>query len=243
MRIACLGNSHVASLKKGWETLDLPELEIAFFADRAFGMRRLVPRGRQLVPEDPALEQALRTTSGGMPRIDTDAFDVFVLYGMWAAPFFCDPSRFHSRAVLARAMRDVAEPTLSHEVFTLLRRATDKPVLIGHDPLPVCRDDTASQEVSDNYLEGMAAINAQYYRPLNARMLPQPGATIVAGEWTMRRYARGARRLSVGDHLDDRVHPENDPHHHMNGDFGALWLAGLARHLGGGSAREAATAP
>lgn len=137
MKIAVIGNSHIGSLKRGADMIapqDIPH-DLRYFGARSNGLKDLRTEGTSLVPTSDEVTNAIAFTSGGETRIDTDAYDAFLLYGMEARPFFAPIDRFYSSAVLARALKDVFEGSLSHLMLGKLRAITDKPIYVGHNPM------------------------------------------------------------------------------------------------------------
>jgi hypothetical protein len=104
-RICVLGNSHVASLKLGWDSLktQYPNVDITFFANRQRRMEALQVEKGKLVPDNEALKTAIAYTSNGLTSIDSRKFDLYLLYGLDLKPYF-PPTTFFSAAVLKESI-------------------------------------------------------------------------------------------------------------------------------------------
>jgi hypothetical protein len=231
VKIAVLGNSHIASLKRGMGLLDgaAQQHELVFFGARSAGLDDLAIDGRTLRPVKGALAQSLAFTSGGPEAVDTDLYDGFLLYGMGARPFFVRDNAFYSQGVIARALKDVAEHSLSYRTLAKLRKMTDKPIYIGHNPMRAAPIQDVSQDPAP-YMRGIDLLNDRVYNILGARMFPQPAKTVVNGNATAMAFTQGSKRLAIGDKLDDALHPATDLNH-MNDEFGSLWLTGFFAQL------------
>jgi hypothetical protein len=232
IRLCVVGNSHVASLKKAWDELSghHPDVQITFFACRGWHLFKMTARDGCLSCDSAALRQILSFTSGGSSEIRMTDYDQFLIYGSDARPYFTSPGEVFSRAVLMQSVYDSVGGTLAYHLLRQLRLLTDKPVYVGHCPLPGATA-VRSRPKPQTFLDGIAFVNRVFYGPLNAELVPQPVETIVNGMATDPVYARGATKLAVGDALDDVAQPETDLSH-MNGEFGKLWLTQfLDRHL------------
>lgn len=226
MKIAVLADSHGASLQLGWKKIGAqhPDVELTFFAQRGHGLSELRDAPGCLIPGSDSLRAAFRFTSNGLETVEIANYDAILVYGLCAAPFFRNVSNFHSSQVLQQTCLDLVTGRLSHDVVTRAHRAGASRIYVGHDPLPL-KGSLSVDWPRQHYLDGVETLNCVIYTLLGARMIPQPIKTTTGGACTPKRFLSGARRLSVGDKLDNLVQPANDPYRHMNADFGALWLS------------------
>jgi len=85
MKIAFIGSSHVASLKRAVSSTEFPSnMKVTFFGASAAKVSAnmfLQPVDRYLVPSADDVRESYRLTAG-VDRIDTQGFDVFVLVGL-----------------------------------------------------------------------------------------------------------------------------------------------------------------
>jgi hypothetical protein len=224
MKICVLGNSHVGSLKRGWDLIrsEFRGQEITFFAHRAGGLIGLMPHQGKLVPNNEELAKALAFTSGGKREIDPKEYDVFLIYGAITNASFIQDSQHYSRAVRERTLSDLVANSLAFILLKRLRTLTDKAIFIGHMPLLAATEILFKTTPSD-YLANLKLANEVSYRPLNAELVTQPLSTIVNGANTHPAFSKGSKRLAIGDRYDDEAHPETDTDH-MNDRFGEIWL-------------------
>jgi hypothetical protein len=224
MRICIMGDSHVGSLKRGWDNIyDVyPDKEIVFFAHRANGLNDLIVRDGKLVPNNGELAKALEFTARGKAEIDPVEYDVFIIYGVGANVNFTFNSLFYSKAVIRRSLNDFVENTLSFNLLKKLRAVTNKTIFIGHAPLRAAIQTLPDTKPAD-YLSRVRLINEVVYAPLHSELVLQPINTIVNGNSTHSDFSKGSKRLAVGDGYDNEFHPEDD-NDHMNDIFGAIWL-------------------
>lgn len=236
MRVACIGNSHLGCLKRGWDKFQpFRQVELTFFGQRALGLDDLIVAEGALIPGSVELAEAMRFTSGGKGKIDPEEYEVFLLFGMWCPAYICPPVAGYSKRALHQAVVDILEPTLFYRTAEKLRQVTEKRIFVGHSPLPaaaVGKRDLLSVEEQEAYRFGLGVLNAYLEQTLQAVVLPQPEQTLAAGHQTFCEFKRGSRRLNVGAPNDDELHGLNDPQHHMNADFGELVLQQFFEKLG-----------
>lgn len=224
MKICVIGNSHVGSLKRGWDVIkeDYREQEITFFAQRSDGIDGLIAQNGKLIPDNEVLARALEFTSGGKKEIDPNEYDVFIIYGAGLNIDFVRDSHFYSSAVIESSLNDLVANTVSFNLLKRLRTLTHKAIFLGHLPL-VPAIEILSDTTSDDYIARVERINEVSYRPLNAELVRQPLSTIVNGNNTNPYFSKGSKALAVGDSGDNTYHPESDSDH-MNDQFGEIWL-------------------
>ena len=224
MKICVMGNSHVGSLKRGWDEIkaDYGGHHVTFFAHRSDGLEGLIVQDGKLIPTNEKLATALEFTSGGRKDIDPEEYDVFVIYGAGLNIGFKKDDVFYSRAVVECSLNDLVSNTLSFTLLKRLRRLTGKPAFLGHLPLVPAGTISAETTPSD-YLARVDLINEVVFRSLNAELVRQPLSTIVNGSNTHPDFSKGSKALAIGDSGDDVFHPESDSDH-MNDQFGQIWL-------------------
>jgi hypothetical protein len=224
MKICVMGNSHVGSLKRGWDEVrtNYREHEITFFAQRSDGLEGLIAQNGKLIPNNEKLASALEFTSGGKKEIEPKEYDVFVIYGAGVNINWVVENHFYSNAVIESSLNDLVTNTLSFHLLQRLRALTNKPVFIGHLPLVPAVEVLSDTRPSD-YIARVERINEIAYRPLGAELVRQPLSTIVNGNKTHPDFSKGSKALAVGDSGDNVSHPESDSDH-MNDKFGEIWL-------------------
>jgi hypothetical protein len=231
VRLCVLGNSHAASLKRGWSTLQaaLPGVELTFFAARATAMSDLVAGEGALVPATAALRKAIAFTSGGSESVQVARFDAFLTYGLWLPMPLLDTRL--SEAVRRQACHDVLLDSLNHSICLELRKLTRAPILVGHDPQFVRSSEPGLPASFLGYDEVFGMVQGNL-RLEGARLLRQPAVTLEDGWHTRPEHAVGATRLDLGDIGPDAPQPQGD-RIHMNGEFGALYLRHVIQQLQG----------
>jgi len=223
-KICIIGNSHVGSLKRGWNEIwaDYPEQEITFFAQRSDGINDLVALNGKLIPDNEKLVKALEFTSAGKKEIDPIDYDVFVIYGAGANINFINDNQFYSSAVIKSSLIDLVTNTVSFAILKRLRNLTNKAIFIGHIPL-VAAVEILSESTPSDYIARVELLNNLIYRPLRAELVLQPLSTIVNGNNTHPSFSKGSKSLAIGDNFDNKYHPDDD-NEHMNDKFGEIWL-------------------
>ncbi|EYD74135.1 hypothetical protein Rumeso_04334 [Rubellimicrobium mesophilum DSM 19309] len=255
-----IGNSHVGALKLAWDALRTsPQAcELTFFAQRQARILDLLSKGNRLVPSSKQQRAQLKLTSGGLGEIDTAAYDIFLVYGLYPSPSLTEDGRRYSQAVREAAVLDRALGSGTYEMVQRLRAITPKLILVGLSPLRANVPDTSSRTVQHlraitrkpmlmglsrlrtnsagsalppplmPYRDTIDILDRRVFAPLDARLIPQPAETIVDGRATDAKYTIGSRRLSAGS--KGAFYPDQD-NGHMNEAYGRVWLLNLQRHL------------
>jgi len=262
MRVAIIGNSHVAMLKHASDADPPAGWTPVYFAAPHRMMAGLAPGpdGAVLRPGDARLARHLAATSGGLREIDLAAHDAFVCVGLTvkvqtAQDLFADyqPERVRvsaaaqpiSEAAFAAAVADRYATTPAPRLLRALAR-TGKPVCFVPSPFPneSLLDDpsrawcaTAPGMAALNWMNGLCrGIWGQARLSCGARVLDQPPATVGPSGLTLRRFHDGARGMAGQDYAGRDAN-------HMNALFGRIVLdqigAALATWPGDGGAGEA----
>ncbi|MDL4861706.1 hypothetical protein NPJ88_005125 [Halomonas elongata] len=229
MKICVIGNSHVASIKRGLEELKGSNFEVDFFADRGARLRELKVDGGVLRSEDEDVRRVLEYTSGGKGEIRGDEYDIFVLYGLYAKGLLIKEEAFFSEEVVKQTVKDHVASTTSFDILLKLRKITKKKVFIGHDPFPAA-EKVVDNTISRDYVFGMEKLNRFLYSPLNCEIISQPSETVVNKFYTDPTFSKESSRLNIGEGMEGRVHPESEKKH-MNSEFGKLWLEKLLKNI------------
>lgn len=223
LKLCILGNSHIASLKLGWEEIKLgqPEIQADFFAQAGNdGLATVVVKGGKLTSENKDVRKAFVRTYG-KEYLRIANYDSFLIYGARSRTYW--PSGgFFSSACLDAAISDLTRETPAQLVLNALRQETDAPIYVGHTPLLAART-VRDRTASDSYQEGIDILNHRHYINFGAEFVGQPTETMVNGRATAPEYSWGVKKLSAAVGIDDAVSDLND-NTHMNATFGALWL-------------------
>jgi hypothetical protein len=175
MRIAVIGNSHAAGLKRAWDVLapEFPATELVFFVAPGKRIADLTRQGDRLVATTDDLRQRL-ILSAGVPDLLLADYDSVLLYGLFGMPQFDRRLSSQLRGIiLDRAAKRLAGLPL----VSMLRGSV--PVFLGPAPVPVPEQpETVAQNLP------YAALLAEIRRRLPAtapRLLPQPAETLADG--------------------------------------------------------------
>lgn len=230
MKICILGNSHVGSLKRGWDIIhaDHQEHQITFFASRADGMANLRLENQALVPCTPQLLNDILYTSGGMKEVSLLAYDVYFLYGLGFTLPTMD-SRLSSEVMMHQCL-DNFGCSLIFKIAEQIRSISASPIFIGHRPQAAL---TGISEPRPNSLDYEAVFShmSNAVGASNAVLVEQPLMTLAENVWnTKMEYSSGSTVLDVGDEYSNQPHPPTDVLH-MNDIFGRLYLQNFLSFL------------
>ena len=230
MRIAFIGNSHVASLKAGSQLSARSEQakdHLVFFGSPGNAMRDLEVRDDALQPRSAELARYIRVTSGGFDRIER-TYDAYVIVGYLGLNIAADVFVGHrtveflsgnqapiSKDALDASIGDGLATVPALQLYKKLRAITTAPVVFTTCPLPspkICHNDPYGRwsaphiyYLRDEYHKALRIFSSEH----NVPIVKQPATTIYDKCFTKSQY-------SV-------EHPEHGLHH-MNGQFGKKML-------------------
>lgn len=220
-----MGNSHTASLKKGWDIIqsEFPSVTFTFYAKKLAGLSSLVVNKGKLITHDESLKAALRYTSNGDDCIDLSSFDGCILYGLGLRVPKHSSDIFYSNSVIRLTAEDLVYRSLSWELLNKIRQISNLKVYIGHNPLHTVKYNPAMEISTLNYLKYILVLNESIFSLHNALLQPQPEITLCNDFNTKIEYSSNAPRLNSGVKLPSVNHLADD-NSHMNGEFGAIYL-------------------
>lgn len=223
MKLCVIGNSHTACLKVAWDRLGerYPGIKMTFFAQRGYAIGGLISRKGVLVPWNDRLRAAIVHTSGGYSAIDLCRFDAVLLVGLlWGYP----PSLGHySHAAALRALLDITPTTMAFGLLRKIRKLSDIPVFIAHQPLRSHAGEFEGSVDLAPYRRLVDALNTELMKQHDAVLLPQPPQTIAGSFFTRSEFALQPPRLDIGNR--DEGQQFADPLSHMNSRYGDIYLS------------------
>lgn len=228
MKLAIIGNSHIACLKSAWDRMEeMRDPEIVFFGARGRNLFDMRIEDGRLAAGTPNLLRSIRHTSG-RDSIDPKEFDAFLIFGCYAEPIYLDDLRDYSRALRNQYLRDMSEGRLYHQILGLISSVSDCPVFVGHVPLPAADLDRLADQSTERLRHALDTLEGEILAPLGARLVRQPPDTIVNGANTAMQYATGSYRLDIGS--EGALNHREGEIKHMNADFGEKWLRRFLAH-------------
>ncbi|TVU91625.1 hypothetical protein [Vreelandella titanicae] len=234
-KICILGNSHVGSLKRAWDELKQSsvgkDFEITFFAERGDLLKSLTANNKMLVTDNMRVKQSLEFTSGGFSHVNTNEYDIFLIYGSQLLPFWLYDDAFYSLEFIERSIQEHLEGSQAEHLLTELRKATNKEIFLGHDPM-LTQKSSCAQYTVNNYNVGMEKLNSYLAKNYNAKAIKQSEITLENKNIckTDIAYLKNSRRLAIGFNNDNEIHPKDDLQH-MNDDFGSIWISNFFEKL------------
>lgn len=222
-KICILGNSHVASLKQGWDQIGehWPSINVQFFAQPGNdGLKTVRLDGHFLTSDHENAKKAFMTTHGA-ERLDLRSFDLFLIYGSQSQCLMLGDG-FYSKQCIDATIDDLTRGTPAQHVLECLRQVTDAPIFVGHTPLRAART-VRDRSVSPAYRAGLGILNERHYAKHGAEMIGQPDETIVNGRSTAPKFSWGVPKLS-GVLTQGGERSAASDNTHMDGAFGQLWL-------------------
>ncbi|ACP22396.1 hypothetical protein, Rkp3_015 (plasmid) [Sinorhizobium fredii NGR234] len=237
IRIACLGNSHNAAFKLGWDEIksSYPNVTIDFFSGAANAMKQLEVRQGRIFPTTEAVREMF-VAYGGQESIASD-YDIYVLVGMGfgLVPLMAlfakhRPLHFYSAAgdthLISDTLLDEARQTLIEgspaiKCLDLVKKiAGDTPIFMVPNPFPsadITERQSTSYWLDENLLDDCNRyLDRAISRLTGVNYIPQPEATLASTYLTKSHYAKEARLLKA---RWTRPTNDGDPYH-MNSAYG-----------------------
>jgi len=153
VKIAVIGDSHVAALKRAWPSVaeDFTDVSITFFAVGAGEMRNVRLKGDSLVPENDFVREHFALTSEGLEEIRIGDYDNFVLVGMQPTNFQAadslwqhrtidysarDGAHLVSRACFREAIKQRIKSSPSGRLSEMIAQRKEAPIFLIRQSLP-----------------------------------------------------------------------------------------------------------
>lgn len=230
MKLCVLGDSHVASVKKAWDKISsvspFDEIDITFFASTRTTMKRLEATSDKLVPAYERLKETIRYTSNGLSEVRLHDYDAFLIYGGGFRIKVIDHNNY-SKAVVESWLMDSYSETTSYDLCSKIRSMSDKPILVGANPLLADENVSNVKLPPGQYRKIIKLYQNQIFKPLNCKLLKQPEETISDEQFTISTYSSSSTRLETRENISNIPHPLRDKSH-MNAKFGtAFWKSNV----------------
>jgi hypothetical protein len=258
-KVACLGNSHLAALKLGWEKIKVnyPQAECVFFgaharADGRGGLADLVVEGDSLCAIDQGLKDNLSWTSGGRTSIRPAEFDAIVLCALGLNVlkitdliYQYAPERYKmigARYLISddfylEAIDSILKSTGAYDlVGKILKIENSAKIFVIPQPMVAQeaeRKGTIWYRLMRFELDTLLA--KDFSECINrlfrgkASIVEQPSSTLYNGILTRSEFSRGSVRLLPGF---SHKHDETD-HVHMNETYGVQVLGTVLEQISG----------
>jgi len=242
-RLCIIGDSHVAALKQGWDTIqgEYPSLDVAVFAGISRTMKDFKVKEGKLVACSEALRRQLRRFSSGGTEVTGD-YDAFICTALGAdlrlalletlrAADAASPPKERQR-IFRRAIRKLLRRSEAHQFMSRLRKITEAPLLLIGRPYPHAETMVEWKALPPAEQQGLTEIYAQIFdrvltKSCGARFLRQPVETLDPHcplATSLHFFRKPARVDPKLDGLDDGAH--------ANADYGAIVLKAALRALG-----------
>ncbi|MCA6215761.1 hypothetical protein KGA65_04295 [Ideonella sp. B7] len=231
MKVGVIGNSHLASLKKGWEALAVanPSVALTFWGAPGNDLGTLARSGTALVSPSEQVRRMLAFTSGVGEEIQVPDHDVVLLYGLdLRIPFL--PLDL-SEQVRQQTCVDCLDASLNLRLAREIQGISGRiPIYIAPRPMGAF---VAKHKLSTPH-ESYAEVVRRFQRiaaQVALKFQAQPQETLTYDWFTQEHFARNSVDLAGPDGADLAKVRHRVDHHHMNGDYGRLWLEGFLPQL------------
>lgn len=233
MKVCVIGNSHLASLKKGWEALSAahPSVALTFWGAPGRELNTLTRSGDSLASSSESVRKMLAFTSGIGEEIEIPGYDAVLLYGLdLKVPLL---SFDLSEQVRQQTCADCLEASLNLKLARWVREISPQMrIYIAPRPMGSVVNQSVLKTAHEAYGEVAQRFQQAAASLASLQFQAQPQDTLVHGWFTLADFASNGVDLAGpgGPHVAKR-RPQVD-HYHMNGDYGRLWLQSFLRQLG-----------
>jgi hypothetical protein len=232
MRLAVIGNSHLAMLKLSWDRIAVrhPAVGVRFFGAGAHAVAACEVHDGRLEPPEAGLAKKFAFTSGGLTAIAFEDYDALVYCGL-----LLDVPRLDARmsaAVREAAIAGAVQAAVSVDLAARVRAVSGIPQVIIPNPLFAARPEfIPSSHRMLAYASILEAIALRIAGKVGqVTVIGQPEALVRPDLLTDLIWKTGSTRLATsGDATGTEGHTRRDVKH-MNADFGEhVWSDLLPR--------------
>ena len=229
MKFAIIGNSHLSTIKSGWEEIksDYPNFDPTFFGSAGRTLQSLELRGKTLVSELPGVKRMFKRTSG-LDQIKLEQYEGFLLVGLCAS----DYARFShdkiSQAVFDANLTDQVRNGPVGHIADLIAQVSNKPLYYSPSPLPLNYKPFKIKRHFP-YEKFIERIVDTHFKTLNVDVIPQPKSTRHNDAYTKYEFGKFDEETGKLKRGADKTRPDIQ---HMNANYGALIIKELMERLG-----------
>ncbi len=255
MNVLIIGNSHVASIKTGWDSLNgefASTISPTFAAARGRGLLTFKRIGTTFRPTTELCEQELRFTSGGLEHIDVSNYELIVTVGLYLGRYRLVenlsrhrteellpdelPRHLVSNEVQQLTIENAIRGSICTQFIRRLREATDGPIIALEQPMPRQAVLFESKRKGRwRFAKKLGKAINEIWEHETARLegeyritvLNQPEATLTGARLTSDEFGIGSIRLQEGF---SEAHRSNE-YLHMNARYGEIVLRHLVKRL------------
>jgi hypothetical protein len=233
MKILIIGDSHVASLKQGWENIksDFPACNVSFVAARGRNVKHFKLKQGVLFSEVPHVTKSIEATFGksevNLIQLDPD---VVLFYGMgltFPNSFLQSCSKLqYSINFIEQCLTDMFSQ-YGYQLVKMICEHIQKNVFISAPFVafpPTKKVSGTNNDSEVHILDILAFANNSVFQKFNVEYVLQPVETFdVELLRTYPSYTSGSQRLLVDSDAEVELHPLDDIDH-MNREFGSCFL-------------------
>ncbi len=235
MKIAVVGNSHIAALKQALRmNAELPaSLGFTFWGVPGKYFRAIECTSEYLISE--RVDILREVSDGANDQLFFEAFDVIWLYAgdldlAELIEAFSDGEQIignYSSALIKQGVSAYLEELHIVRLAKQLRHYFDGTIFLSPKPLPAQGDEAKNRQHGMTQLEESIA---DHLSKLNLLFLQQPDITRSGNRFTHLRYTIGSVRLPG----DLKLPHNKDDRRHMNSEYGRIMLSEFVCRLMGG---------
>lgn len=241
MRICLVGNSHLACIKKAWDTRasDFPGVDVRFFASSANSIVDTTVSGSSIIPRTDQVKNSFVLTSGGLDVIVPSDYDAMVLYGfsLNLRQVLQLKDRLAASSGVSSAFRDKAtiynNPSSSH-VYRLRASFSTGRWITCMRPNTAAEpgsSETPVEQFAGYYGDAQRAL-VPLFEKFGMEYIQQPVETLASMDETLSHFNLGGYGLGTKPKAEGYTKISVDKNrNHMNDDYGGIMLKSMVDHI------------
>lgn len=236
MKVCIVGNSHIACIKKAWDSLDASLSEnftLAFFGSHADTLLNTTSDENGIYPSNEQVANSFKLTSGGYDHISFEKYDALVLHGF--SPSFrnyLSLSNYLENNSVTSRFRDECFFNISLTMGKMIESALKSKLPVYVTPRPCVsyskqEDIEEKDKISEEVYSKVMNFVKDGFESRSLSYIPQPVDTLIYYNFTKKKYNEAGIGLGAV--------PKNDNSHvlsssnltHMNQLYGKAYLESL----------------
>ncbi|RUR02877.1 hypothetical protein [Legionella septentrionalis] len=234
MKICLIGNSHIACIKKAWDSLASQyPFTITFFGSHADTLLNTQAQDKKFTPTNAQVKRSFSITSGGQEEVDFTQFDICIVHGILTPlrnwfPLWRDLRKniFYSRAFIDACI-ETFNPIVQH-LIKEITACTKLPLIFTPKPNPAILE--RKQLISPAEYSELCSFMSIRFNALGLHYIPQPDETLADFFYTKAEFNKNGLGLGSVPKKEESFAPADNVRH-MNAAYGEIYLKHVFNYI------------
>lgn len=235
MKICLIGNSHIACVKKAWDSLssNYHSDSITFFGSHADTLLNTKGKNNKLIPTNEQVQNSFKITSNGHTEIDFTLFDICLIHGILPPlrGWYNLSEDFKKNITYSQDFINLCiknyNPIIKH-LINEITSCTTIPTLFTPKPNPAIPKST--KLISNEDFMYTCQFMTSGFNNLGLHYLPQPEETLLNFSSTKNEYNKNGLGLGRVPTKEAKLAPPEN-NRHMNQLYGEVYLKNIFLYL------------